>query len=226
MTQNTFTPHLEILPQPQREFWPQLRDMRNIGFVLYGGTAIALRLGHRQSIDFDFFRTAAFDADDLFHLLPILNNAQIIQQEENGLSLLIEPTGASARPIKISFFGNITFGRVGIPQLTDDGVLSVASLEDLMGTKLKVLLQRVESKDYRDIAALLAHGMDLSEGLAFASALFAPNFPAGESLRALTYFEGGDLQTLSMQEKAILIKASQGVRELPVAKRLGENLTV
>jgi hypothetical protein len=36
--------HMEILPPAQR-----------LGFVLYGGTAIALRLGHRSSVDFDFF---------------------------------------------------------------------------------------------------------------------------------------------------------------------------
>ena len=52
----TFTPCLEILPTAQRQLWPALRRAPHLGFVLYRGTAIALRLGHRPSIDYDFSR--------------------------------------------------------------------------------------------------------------------------------------------------------------------------
>jgi len=45
---------LDILPPAQLALWPELRQIP-AHFVLYGGTAIALRLGHRQSVDFDFF---------------------------------------------------------------------------------------------------------------------------------------------------------------------------
>jgi len=55
MTQR-FEPRLDILPPAQREFWPQLRPAATLSFVLYGGTAAALLLGHRASLDFDFFR--------------------------------------------------------------------------------------------------------------------------------------------------------------------------
>jgi predicted nucleotidyltransferase component of viral defense system len=47
------------------------------------------------------------------------------------------------------FFDTIAFGRVGEPDFTDDGVLQVASFADLMATKVKVVLQRAEAKDYR-----------------------------------------------------------------------------
>lgn len=52
---STFQAHLEILPEAQRRLWPELRPTLQLGLVLYGGTAIALRLGHRSSVDFDFF---------------------------------------------------------------------------------------------------------------------------------------------------------------------------
>lgn len=48
-----FQPRLDILPPAQRALWDELGGLPH-GFVLYGGTALALRLGHRQSIDFDF----------------------------------------------------------------------------------------------------------------------------------------------------------------------------
>ena len=40
-------PQLDILPAEQRALWDELAPLRQLGFVLYGGTAIALRLGHR-----------------------------------------------------------------------------------------------------------------------------------------------------------------------------------
>lgn len=52
----------------------------------------------------------------------------------------------------------IGFGRVGEPDLTEDSILQVASLDDLMATKVKVVLQRAEAKDYRDIAAMVTAG--------------------------------------------------------------------
>lgn len=54
-----FRPKLDILPAGQRSIWQQLAATP-AEFVLYGGTALALRLGHRQSVDFDFFSTRAF----------------------------------------------------------------------------------------------------------------------------------------------------------------------
>ena len=76
------------------------------------------------------------------------------------------------RPVRLSFFGSITFGRVGEPEWTDDGIVQVASLEDLLATKVKVLLQRVEAKDYLDVAALLGNGVLLARGLGAARAIF------------------------------------------------------
>jgi hypothetical protein len=48
-----FAPRLDILPEPQQRLWPELAEIP-AEFVLYGGTAVALHLGHRQSVDFVF----------------------------------------------------------------------------------------------------------------------------------------------------------------------------
>ncbi|MEI7823673.1 MAG: hypothetical protein WCI01_00125 [Chlorobiaceae bacterium] len=45
-----FSPDLSILPPPQLRLWPEL-DATPETFTLYGGTALALRLGHRTSVD-------------------------------------------------------------------------------------------------------------------------------------------------------------------------------
>jgi len=106
--------------------------------------------------------------------------------------------------------------QVGEPELTDDGVLRVASLDDLMATKVKVvLLQRAEAKDYRDVSAMVNAGVSLSRGLASARQLYGRSFQPGESLKALVYFNDGDLNTLTADEKRTLVDAVKAVRHLP-----------
>lgn len=128
--------------------------------------------------------------------------------------------------VKLSFFGAIGFGRVGLPHWTDDGVLQVASFEDLMATKVKVLLQRAEAKDYRYIAAMLEAGISLPSGLAAAREIFGPNFQPSESLKALTYFADGDLHTLTHREKSTLVTAASAVRALPKVEILSTQLSM
>lgn len=206
---DTFEPRLDILPAAQRELWPELKPVQQQGFVLYGGTAIALRLGHRQSVDFDFFSSRPVDQAKLRAALPFLRQTTVRQDQPNTFEV------ATKTGVKVSFFGGLDFGRVGEPQRTTDGVLRAASMADLMATKLKVILQRSEAKDYQDIAAMVRAGIRLDTGLAAAEKIFQPTFAPSESLKALVYFEGGDMKRLSMADRAMLIEAARGVKMLP-----------
>lgn len=221
-----FVPRMEILPAQQRVIWPLLKPTAALGFVLYGGTAVALRLGHRQSIDFDFFTERDLEVDRLFDAMPLLKTATVIQQEPTALTVLSSMAGSTDRPVKISFFGPVRTGRVGMPQFTDDGIMVVASAEDLFATKVKVLLQRIEAKDYRDIAAMLASGQDLARALGGARAMFGLSFQPSESLKAMTYFEGGDLRQLLQQERRVLIEAVKTVRSIPDVAILDHCLSI
>ena len=194
--------------------------------VLYGGTAIALRLGHRQSVDFDLFRKEDLpNRDVLTQALPFLAHAKILKQQKDTLSVLASPAGDPEKTVYVQLFGGINSGRVGTPQLSNDGMVEVASLDDLMSTKLKVVMQRVAAKDYRDIAALLRAGVDLAKGLAAARQMYGPAFQPSESLKALTYFEGGDLREVSLEDRQTLVDHAGRVRELPEVKLLDRELT-
>jgi len=213
---NSFVPHMEILPPSQQIIWSLLAPVRKAGFVLYGGTAVALRLGHRQSIDFDFFSDLPLDKSLLYKSLPMLVDATVIQDAPDSWGVLVPiAVSATTEYVKLSFFGNIHNGRVSEPEMTADGVLLVAALADMMAHKLKVIMQRIEAKDYRDIAAMLKHGMLLDEGMAGACALFGKAFQPSESLKALVYFEGGDLETLSGEERSVLVSAVKKVKKIP-----------
>jgi hypothetical protein len=222
---DSFEPCLAILPPAQQQLWPQLRKAAAVGFVLYGGTAVALRLGHRASVDFDFFSEKPLDREAIEAAFPFVAHSTALQDERNTLSVLAPYGDSEHSHVKVSFFGTIGFGRVGQPDFTADRVLQVASLDDLMATKVKVVLQRAEAKDYSDIAVMLKAGVSLPRGLAAARAIFGPNFQPSESLKALVYFNDGDLHTLSMDEKNTLVKAVSAVRELPEVAVLSKQLT-
>lgn len=219
-----FEPRKDILLPAQARLWPQLRPASGLGFVLYGGTAIALRLGHRQSVDFDFFRERGLDRSELERAFPFLASSLVLQDEPDALSVLVRQ-GEESETVKVSFFGNICFGRLGEPDMTSDGVLEVASLDDLMATKVKVILQRVESKDYRDVAAMMGNGADLAAALAGARRLYGNAFQPSESLKALVYFEGGDLDMLSVADRRALMDAASKVRDLPEAALVSHSIS-
>jgi len=135
----SFVPKLSILPEAQRAVWNELRQVPR-RFVLYGGTALALRLGHRQSEDFDFFADAPVHPEELLHGLPLLKDAAIRQSAPNTLTVVV----GRAAPVKLSFFG-LTRRRVNNPESTDDGVIRVASLLDIAAFKMAVLPARADS---------------------------------------------------------------------------------
>ncbi len=211
----TFSPKMDILLSAQRRLWPEFRPSAQLGLVLYGGTAIAIRLGHRTSVDFDFFTEKSLDKEQLKKSFPFLASAQVLQDSPDSLTVLVS-NSADSSSVKLSFFGSIHVGRVGIPEQTVDGVLQVASLEDLLALKLKVLLQRVEAKDYMDIVALLKSGLSLEHGLASARALHGVSFQPAECLKALVYFEGGDLSALSSEDRHFLVATAKTIRNLPI----------
>jgi hypothetical protein len=216
-----FIPHLEILPPAQKEIWLKLAPI-GADFVLYGGTALALRLNHRQSIDFDFFTETNLQPKKLLAKLPFLQNAEVLQSQSNTYTYQV-PLQQSY--VKLSFFGGIDFGRVGEPEPSSDGILWVASLQDLLATKLKVLMQRIECKDYQDVAALLRHGLTLDSGLAATQALFGKTFSPVDCLRALEYFEDPQLANLSKDDRLVLQRAVRNTLTLdslpvvPIASR-------
>ena len=182
-----FDPRTKILPPAQQEIWSQLAPAPGLSFVLYGGTAVALYLGHRISIDFDFFKAEPLEKRTIEASFRFVGKARTIQEDEN--TLVLDVSMRSGR-VKVSFFGGLSLGRINDPLLTRDQVLLVASLEDLLATKLKAILDRAEAKDYRDISAMLAAGVSLERALGAFAQMYRkdPMLP----LRAIGFFQDGD----------------------------------
>jgi Nucleotidyl transferase AbiEii toxin, Type IV TA system len=203
-------PRLDILPAAQQEIWTSLAPAPHLGFVLYGGTAIALQLGHRESLDFDFFRSKPLDKDQIHAKFQFVRGTAILQDAPETLVILAEmPSGS----VKVSFYGGIGFSRVNDPLQTRDGILLIASLDDLMATKLKAILDRAEAKDYRDITEMISAGVSLETGLSAFKQMF--NGEPAQVLRALGFFDDGDLKSLSSRDRDILRGARDRIGKLP-----------
>ena len=204
---NAFVPRTDVLPPPQIALWPELNQVPG-HFALYGGTALALHLGHRESIDFDFFSVQGIDPDHLLNAIPFLRNAQVLQKAENTLDVSVDRGGA----IKVSFFGLPNFRRILQPVICPDNHIQVASLLDLAGTKVSVVQKRSELKDYLDIAALLADGrITLSMALSAGQAIYGSQFNPLISLKALSYFGDVNLQSLPAQSRSLIVDAVRRV---------------
>ncbi len=198
---------LDILPSAQRALWAEFHRIPG-SFVLYGGTAIALRLGHRQSIDFDFFSNDKFDPATLLANLEEFGAVRVDQRGNNTLSIMIDREG----PVRVSFFGDVRMNSVAPPDLIAANRIQIASLLDLTATKLKTIQQRAEAKDYIDLNSALQNGIELPQALSAATAIYGPTFNALATLKALTYFGDGDLASLPTTIQNRLYKSAEGVR--------------
>jgi hypothetical protein len=202
-----FHPHLEILPPAQARLWRELSTLPD-QFVLYGGTALALHLGHRNSVDFDFFARDPLNLSQLEGEIPFLAGAKIIQREKNTLSAIVE----RGDPIKVSFFGVPKLPQLEPAHVVEENNLKVASLLDLAGTKASVIQVRAEAKDYLDLDALMRFGeIDLATALAAAHALYGQTFNPEVTLKALSYFDDGNLRDLPNDLKLRLVEAAREV---------------
>lgn len=220
-------PKLAKLVPAQRRLWPALRPSVELGFVLYGGTAVSLQLGHRRSVDFDFFHDQPLNKDRIRAAFPFIERATVLQDAADTLTVLVPGRrGESGGEVKVSFFGGLEFGRVGEPLLTRDGVIEVASLEDLMAHKLRLILVRPEKKDYEDIAAMIRAGRSIAQGLAGARAMFGKSFQPATALKALAYFEDGDLASLLRTDRNALIAAASATGALPPVKLRSKRLAI
>ncbi len=201
-------PHLEILPKAQKEIYPLLSSLKDMGFVLFGGTAIAMHLGHRESVDFDFFNAKSIK--DKIRQIKAIDNIKIdtiITQTDETLTYITD------NGVKLSFFGTLEFVDLAKPVLGGDGVLNIADLQSLLATKLKAICDRAEHKDYFDIVCILKNSdLSLRDGLNTLEKFFDLDFPSVNILKHLTYFNDGDLYRLQENDIGFWCKKLQSMK--------------
>jgi hypothetical protein len=200
--------------------WPEL-DAVPSDFVLYGGTGLALQLGHRASEDFDFFSSSGFDPDRLQSRLSFLRDLDPadpdvwVHRKRDNLEAFVKRGGGV---VKIALFGGLdTLQRVEDPRCAAGSRVRVASLVDLAGMKMRVIQARGSWKDYVDIHALVSHGIDVPTGLASAKAIDR-SFDPAITIRALQFYGDGTLDRVPAATQRDLSRWARAVDldKLPV----------
>lgn len=144
------TPHKEALTETQWQVFNRLApDLRQRGVYLGGGTAIALHLGHRRSVDLDWFGEEYLGDPMLFAR----------ELERGGIPLEVKSVQLATlhcaiSGIRISFF-DYRYPLLESLQEMDDVNGLIASLLDLAAMKLLAVAQRGTRKDFVDVATLL-----------------------------------------------------------------------
>lgn len=171
--------YCEIFNKNQAELFPQLGFLTKEGFYLAGGTGLALQLGHRTSVDFDFYIRKHFEQSDLYKEIEVVfkKKAQKIAQAEDTLFCTVNK-------VELSFFG---YEYPLIKKPVKIKRVAVASLEDIAAMKLIAISHRPVKRDYVDIFYLLKI-FPLKKMFSFVMKKY-PNFNQYFSLRALIYFD-------------------------------------
>lgn len=141
--------HWNILDNKRKSILPLFKHFEDEGFYLAGGTGLALQIGHRDSIDFDFFKDGDYDTVALIQKLESVfknHKLAITQQEKNTVSCLIDDT------IQISFF---SYPYELQRPLVSTEYFKIASIEDIACMKLSAIIGRAVEKDYVDLYFIL-----------------------------------------------------------------------
>ncbi len=128
--------------------WETLLNLQqvldNSGFALAGGTSLALRIGHRLSVDLDFFTVHSFNAQSLAETLHIGPDC-ITGSAEGTLQIQLNQ-------VKIEFLKHSYPMLAPIEKI--DGI-NMWSLADVAAMKINAIVNRGSKKDFYDLAALL-----------------------------------------------------------------------
>jgi hypothetical protein len=138
--------HLEVLPEDQRLLLQKLAKEDWLGdFYLAGGTALALQIGHRESIDFDFFSKKEFGHQEIIQKLERIGSFELFQGDEGTIN-------GRLSEIRISFF-YYKYKIVEDPIVYEK--LNIANKLDIALMKLEAISGRGSRKDFIDLYFLL-----------------------------------------------------------------------
>ncbi|MEQ1796958.1 MAG: nucleotidyl transferase AbiEii/AbiGii toxin family protein [Lacibacter sp.] len=149
-------------------------------FLLVGGTALALQLGHRTSTDIDFFTNVRFDVPDLLTSLQLDYSVEIRQQMRHALLTMINT-------VKTDFVFQPS-DMIEQPFISEQ--VRMASLKEIAAMKIGAITARGKKRDFIDLYCLLDH-FTLPEILDAFLTKYKNSTPE-LAIRSLFYFEDAE----------------------------------
>ncbi len=158
-------------------------------FNLVGGTALALQLGHRISIDIDLFSKHDFDTKQIVSTLSKIYKLNVVTEFDNSIIQKIEYPTNSGKFIKVDII-KYPYSLIKQP-ITIDGI-RLLTKEDIIPMKLSAIGNRGSKKDFYDIYFLLQE-YNLEEMFIMFEQKF-PNVNYFHIIKSLTYFDDADTE--------------------------------
>ena len=159
-------------------------------FFLVGGTALALHLGHRISIDLDLFFNKDFETVDILQeLRNDLEFTVIMQKDKNSLIINARKRNSDNEFVKIDF---LKYPYPLINKVREIDGLNLLSVEDIIAMKLSAIANRGAKKDFFDIYELLK-----TYSMSDMFKLFSKKYPEiahFHILKSLTYFDDAETE--------------------------------
>lgn len=180
--------HQEVLPETQQSVLAHLASVvREAGFYLAGGTALAIQVGHLRSLDLHWFRGPSFDAMTLVRRLSASVELTVESTAEETLH-------ATVSGVQVSF---LAYAYPLLQPLVEWTAFDcqLASLDDIAAMKLAALSGRGARKDFVDLDALLDHGYEIDRLLDLFAAKFGFRNTA-HILASLLYFDDAEHQPM------------------------------
>ena len=175
--------HPEILTENQHKLLPAMKSFKK-DFYLVGDTAIALQLGHRESIDFGMFTFGRFENDKLKRKIKrLMTMGRVLRDELGNLTFF-------SLGVQITFFDYPYQVEAG---LEFEDYFRLPSLVTLGAMKLLALGNRAKWKDYVDLYFILQK-YPLEEILKKAKEIFGDEFNAKILREQLAYFDDTNYQ--------------------------------
>jgi hypothetical protein len=172
--------HIEAIWSEARPLLSKLAGFKYIErFYLVGGTALALQIGHRISVDLDWFSQEALPEDLLKQLQVFFSGFKIVTEVNNGSELTVMVNG-----VKITFL-HYPFPLVE-RLLAGDG-FNMASITDIAVMKAHTVGRRAAFRDYVDLYFILRDKMSLTEISQKAGQCFGDEFNQRLFLEQLVY---------------------------------------
>ena len=174
--------YLNILSKEQEALLPWLKSYRN-KFVLAGGTAMAIQIGHRRSIDFDLFSTEPIKKADIKRSInTIPYDKQLLFEDSDQIHYLVNQVKLTFLYYPFPVKGTIDVG----------GYISIPDLSALAAMKFHAMGRRAKWKDYVDIFCLLNKYFSIPEISKTASEMFHEAYSEKLFRQQLSYFEDID----------------------------------
>lgn len=186
--------YFEILPDEQKQVLETISKQKWINsYYLAGGTGLALQIGHRQSIDFDFFTKNDINNRLTIEKLKDIGKFELFNEAENTVN-------GSLNNIKVSFL-KYKYPLLNTPLTYNQ--LPIADKLDIALMKLEAISGRGSKKDFIDIYFLL-NFFTLNEILQKYEFKYgieiANNY---HLLKSLVYFEDARLQLMPKMLKKV-----------------------